>query len=184
MTDAEAYGGTGHRDGRTLFDAVLHPHRSPGHIGFLVLMLCVSLVSFTGGLIFVAVGAWPVLGFLGANVVLITIAFKLNYRSGRQMERLRLTLERLEIERKTYQRQQDEIARLEDFVRRHHHGKKHAQAEDRRKKLERIEPVDVPREVPSSVMSSGFQGGSKTISTSTSSTPSTSAMRHSACWAM
>lgn len=99
MTDAEAYGGTGHRDGRTLFDAVLHPHRSPGHIGFLVLMLCVSLVSFTGGLIFVAVGAWPVLGFLGANVVLITIAFKLNYRSGRQMERLRLTLERLEIER-------------------------------------------------------------------------------------
>lgn len=99
MTDAEAYGGTGHRDGRTLFDAVLHPHRSLGHIGFLVLMLCVSLVSFTGGLIFVAVGAWPVLGFLGANVVLVTIAFKLNYRSGRQMERLRLTLERLEIER-------------------------------------------------------------------------------------
>ena len=60
--------------------------------------------------------------------------------------------ERLQVERKTFQRQQEEIARLEDFVRRHHHGQKHAQAEDRRKKLERIEPVDAPREVPSPVM--------------------------------
>ena len=60
--------------------------------------------------------------------------------------------QRLEIERKTYQRQQEEIARLEDFVRRHHHGQKHVQAEDRRKKLERIERVDLPREVPSPVM--------------------------------
>jgi ATP-binding cassette subfamily F protein 3 len=76
------------------------------------------------------------------------VSYKGNYSSYVEQK-----AQRLEIERKTYQRQQDEIARLEDFVRRHHHGKKHAQAEDRRKKLERIEPVDAPREVPSSVMS-------------------------------
>jgi len=55
--------------------------------------------------------------------------------------------ERLEVQRRTYERQQEEIVRLEDFVRRHSHGPKHAQAEDRRKKLERIEPVDRPREI-------------------------------------
>lgn len=55
--------------------------------------------------------------------------------------------ERLDVQRRTYERQQEEIEKLKDFVRRHHHGQKHAQAEDRRKKLERIEPVPPPREI-------------------------------------
>lgn len=55
--------------------------------------------------------------------------------------------ERLDIQRKTYERQQEEIAKLEDFVRRNHAGQKSLQAEDRRKKLERIERVEVPREI-------------------------------------
>lgn len=55
--------------------------------------------------------------------------------------------ERIAIQRKTYESQRDEIARLEDFVRRNQYGQKHAQAEDRRKKLERMELVDPPREI-------------------------------------
>ncbi len=61
-------------------------------------------------------------------------------------------LERVEFERRTYENQQSEIAKLEDFIRRHHHGQKHAQAEDRRRKLERIELVDPPREIQTPVM--------------------------------
>ncbi len=49
--------------------------------------------------------------------------------------------ERLEVQRRTFDKQQTEIAKTEDFIRRHHHGQKHAQAEDRRKKLARIERV-------------------------------------------
>ena len=52
--------------------------------------------------------------------------------------------ERVEVQRRTYERQQEEINRLEDFVRRNHFGQKHAQAEDRRKKLERLERVPPP----------------------------------------
>jgi len=55
--------------------------------------------------------------------------------------------ERLLVERRTYERQQEEIAKAKEFIRRHHYGQKHAQAEDRRKKLERIVPVDPPREI-------------------------------------
>ena len=55
--------------------------------------------------------------------------------------------ERLEVQRRTYEKQQTEIAKMEQFVRRHSYGQKHAQAEDRRKKLERIERVDPPREI-------------------------------------
>ena len=55
--------------------------------------------------------------------------------------------ERLKVTERTYERQQEEIAKLQDFIRRHHSGQKHAQAEDRRKKLERIEPVAPPRRI-------------------------------------
>ncbi len=55
--------------------------------------------------------------------------------------------ERLEVQRRTYEKQQEEIAKLEEFIRKHHYGQKSAQAEDRRKKLERIERVERPREI-------------------------------------
>ena len=44
-------------------------------------------------------------------------------------------------QRRTYEKQQIEIEKTKDFIRRNAYGQKHAQAEDRRKKLERIEPV-------------------------------------------
>ena len=49
--------------------------------------------------------------------------------------------ERLLVERRTYEKQQIEIEKTKEFIRRNAYGQKHAQAEDRRKKLERIERV-------------------------------------------
>jgi len=72
----------------------------------------------------------------------------------------RLKAERLEVQRRTFEKQQTEIEKMEDFVRRHHSGQKHAQAEDRRKKLERIERVDPPREIAAPPM--GFPEPSRT----------------------
>ncbi len=60
--------------------------------------------------------------------------------------------ERLLVERRTYEKQQEEIAKAEDFIRRNHYGEKHAQAEDRRKKLERMVRVAPPREIAAPVM--------------------------------
>jgi ATP-binding cassette, subfamily F, member 3 len=68
--------------------------------------------------------------------------------------------ERLEVQRRTYEKQQAEIAKMEDFVRRNSYGQKHAQAEDRRKKLERIERVPLPREIPTPPM--GFPAPTRT----------------------
>ena len=66
---------------------------------------------------------------------------------GNYSKYLRLKAERLEVQKRTYEKQQIEIAKMEEFVRRHHAGQKHLQAEDRRKKLERIERVPPPREI-------------------------------------
>jgi ATP-binding cassette subfamily F protein 3 len=55
--------------------------------------------------------------------------------------------ERLLVQQRTYEKQQTEIAKTEDFIRRNAYGQKHAQAEDRRKKLARIEEVQPPRNI-------------------------------------
>jgi len=68
--------------------------------------------------------------------------------------------ERLEVQRRTYEKQQQEIAKTEEFIRRNHYGQKHAQAEDRRKKLERIERVPPPREIHAPPI--GFPPASRT----------------------
>ena len=62
-------------------------------------MACVSLASFAVGVAFLIAGAWPILGFFGLDVALIWLAFRLNYRNGRWVERLRLSESRLEVER-------------------------------------------------------------------------------------
>lgn len=83
-----------------------------------------------------------------ADVVLELVDGKLDRFRGNYSAYVRQKAERLEVQRRTYERNQEEIAKLEDFIRKHHHGMKSAQAEDRRKKLERIELVEPPREIP------------------------------------
>jgi uncharacterized membrane protein len=81
------------------FRAVLTPHRSLGPKGFLALMLGLGAISFITGMVFLVAGAWPVLGFFGLDVLVIYIAFRLNYRSGRLYETLDLTPARLVLTR-------------------------------------------------------------------------------------
>ena len=77
----------------------LRPHRSLGRAGFLALMGCVAAASFGAGAAFALAGAWPVMGFFGLDAVLIWLAFRLNYRGGRTVERVRLSPEWCEVER-------------------------------------------------------------------------------------
>ena len=51
------------------------------------------------------------------------------------------------VQQRTYEKRQIEIEKAKEFIRRNHYGQKHQQAEDRRKKLERIELVAVPRAI-------------------------------------
>jgi uncharacterized membrane protein len=80
-------------------DAVLAPHRSLPRRGFNLLILVVGAVSFVYGIFFVVIGAWPVFGFLGLDVLLIWLAFRASYRSARQREHVRLVEDSLTVER-------------------------------------------------------------------------------------
>jgi uncharacterized membrane protein len=84
------------------FERVLLPHRSLPPRGFQLLMLLLGVISLVVGIVFVALGAWPIFGFFGLDVALLYLAFRLSYRSARQREILRLagddfTVERIDI---------------------------------------------------------------------------------------
>jgi uncharacterized membrane protein len=81
------------------FRAVLAPHRSLPPAGFLALMAFVGLVSFGAGIAFALMGAWPVLGFFGLDVLIVYIAFRLNYRSGLLRETVELLPDALTVTR-------------------------------------------------------------------------------------
>ena len=63
--------------------------------------------------------------------------------------------ERLLVQTRTYEKYIEEVEKAKDFIRRHHYGQKATQAEDRRKKLERLEeePVVPPRKIETPPMS-------------------------------
>ena len=75
----------------TLFSAIITPHRSLDGTGFLILMSVVSVISFAAGMVFLLMGAWPVFGFFGLDVLLIYWAFRINYRRARAYEEVMVT---------------------------------------------------------------------------------------------
>lgn len=74
-----------------LFDAVLYPHRSLSKKHFRILLITVTVLCTFAGLRFIAVGAWPVVLFVAADVFFVWLAFTLSYRSGRLYETLQLS---------------------------------------------------------------------------------------------
>jgi len=81
------------------FERVLLPYRSLPSRNFQLLMGLLGLIILAAGIGFVAVGAWPVIGFFGIDVALVYLAFRLNYRSARQSETIRLAGETFTVER-------------------------------------------------------------------------------------
>ena len=86
-------------DQPTLFSARVTPHRSLNRTGFLVLMIFIGGVSFVAGIAFMLMGAWPVVGFFGLDVLVIYWAFRVNFRSADATEDIMVTPTELRVRR-------------------------------------------------------------------------------------
>jgi uncharacterized membrane protein len=82
-----------------LFSARVTPHRSLNRTGFLVLMGIIGAVSFIAGTAFWMMGAWPVFGFFGRDVLVIYWAFRRNFRSANATEDITVTPSELRVRR-------------------------------------------------------------------------------------
>ena len=91
-----------------LFKARLTPHRSLNRIGFLLLMGFVTLVSFAAGIAFWLMGAWPVFGFFGLDVLAIYWAFRVNFHRAQAVEEITITPSELRLRRVSHRGHQIE----------------------------------------------------------------------------
>ena len=81
------------------WQATLTPHRSLTRQGFLMVMGLVVAVNLVVGGLFMAIGAWPVAGFAGLDVLIIWWAFRANFADARKMERISITEHELVFDR-------------------------------------------------------------------------------------
>jgi uncharacterized membrane protein len=78
-------------------DAVLTPHSAMGERGQAIVIGLVALACFALGIAFLSMGALPVLGFLGLDVVLIWIAFRASRAGLRQVTYVRVDADTLNV---------------------------------------------------------------------------------------
>ena len=93
------------------------PHRSLSPRGFAIVMASLGGLAFCIGLGFFLAGAWPVIGFLGLELLVVWGAFKLNYRAARQRQKLTATADELVVENVNANGQMQTINLPSDWVR-------------------------------------------------------------------
>lgn len=74
-----------------LFEAVIVPHRSLSEAGLRRLLLVICAMCGASAAVFVWLGAWPVGGFTGLELLLAAVLFRLNARAAKGSEMVLLT---------------------------------------------------------------------------------------------
>ncbi|HTJ58136.1 MAG TPA: DUF2244 domain-containing protein [Devosiaceae bacterium] len=82
---------------RPLFAARLTPNRSMSPRGIKIVIGLLCCLALLPGLIFYLVGAWPVVGFMGLDVLGLYWALTYSFRDGRRYEQVTLWADRLEV---------------------------------------------------------------------------------------
>ena len=95
--------------GTVTFRAILTPNRSLSPLGFILFMSILCVISFTIGVVFLMMGAWPVLGFFGLDILLIYWAFRWNYRTAREFETVEISPKSLTLTRNALDGSMDSI---------------------------------------------------------------------------
>ena len=66
-----------------IFQQRIVPHRSLDGRSFRILLMAFCACCFVSSLPFLILGAWPVVGFMGLDVLLFYWAFRVNFRDAR-----------------------------------------------------------------------------------------------------
>jgi uncharacterized membrane protein len=79
--------------GQIYLDAVLEPPRSLSPRGFNRVMLALGALSFIVGLVFLLTGAYPVVGFMGLEMLALWLVFQASFRAQSARTYVRVTAE-------------------------------------------------------------------------------------------
>jgi len=78
-------------------DIKVYPNQSLTYKGLFFLMLFITIPASYIGISFYFMGAWPVLGFMGLEIILIYIAFKILFKRSESYEHILLDKTKLKI---------------------------------------------------------------------------------------
>ena len=93
-----------------LFQAVVKPHRSLSRKAVMIVICCMLTGSLAVTSLMVLLGAWPVIGFNGADIALAIFLIWLNIRAARAVELIILRPDALEITRTDFRGRQQHVA--------------------------------------------------------------------------
>lgn len=82
---------------RPLFAATLTPHRSLSRRGFSIVIAIIGVVASIPGMIFLSMGAWPIVGFVGLDLLLVWWALRTAMNNGSRYEQVTLWPDQLEL---------------------------------------------------------------------------------------
>jgi uncharacterized membrane protein len=82
---------------KPIFSVTLSPHRSLSPIGMAVFLGGFGALNLVGGTLFWHLGAWPVPGFMGLDVLLVWFALRWNNRQSLRSENVTLTRSELHL---------------------------------------------------------------------------------------
>jgi uncharacterized membrane protein len=102
---------------KPLFAATLTPHRSLTPMGKRVVIGLVAALALVPGIVFYLAGAWPVVGFMGLDVLAIWGALTLSMRSGKAHEVLTLWPAALELTKVDAKGKQEKLSFVPQQVR-------------------------------------------------------------------
>lgn len=78
-------------------DAVLEPPRSLSPRGFSRVMMILGGMSLASSLLFLSLGAWPVMGFMGLEFFALWLVFRFSFRAQRARTYVRVTADAIDV---------------------------------------------------------------------------------------
>jgi len=100
---------------RPLFAATLTPNRSLSRRGFRIVVALAVVLASVPGMIFFSLGAWPIVSFIGLDVLLIWWALSASMKRGRRYEQVTLWPDQLEL-RQVSGRGKEQLLRFNPFL--------------------------------------------------------------------
>lgn len=88
---------------KTVFAATIHPHRSLSREGTRLVVTLVAIAGVISSIPFMIVGAWPVAGYFGLDVLLLYVAFHVNHKRAADFEEVQLTYVDLSLRKISHQ---------------------------------------------------------------------------------
>lgn len=90
---------TGMQEAKPDWAVTLRPNRSMTREGVAALVAIVAILNLSAALVFVVAGAWPILGFLGLDVLIMWWALRKNWADGERYEQIQVQGDELTLRR-------------------------------------------------------------------------------------